>query len=101
MFSVLHMKVGIVFTWSKTIISDFWTQSSLTHTALVLGPLIHLVIRTGASNTGSCCVHKKFMKPLLGLNPSPVNTKNTESGIKNETIFYEHKISRPETQIKL
>ena len=32
MFSVLHRKVGIVFSLSKTIISDFWTQSDLTHT---------------------------------------------------------------------
>ena len=35
MFSGLHRKVGIVFTLSKTIISDFWTQSALTHTALL------------------------------------------------------------------
>ena len=34
MFLVLHRKVGIVFTLRKTIISDFWTQSALTHTAL-------------------------------------------------------------------
>ena len=34
MFSGLHWKVGIVFTLSKTIISDFWTQSALTHTAV-------------------------------------------------------------------
>ena len=32
MFSRLHTKVGIVFTLSKTIISDLWTQSALTHT---------------------------------------------------------------------
>ena len=30
MFSVLHRKVGSVFILSKTIISDFWTQSALT-----------------------------------------------------------------------
>ena len=35
MFFVLHRKVGIVFTLSKTIISDFWTQSALTYTAVI------------------------------------------------------------------
>ena len=35
MFLVWHRKVGVVFTLSKTIISDFWTQSALTHTAVV------------------------------------------------------------------
>ena len=35
MFSGLYRKVGIVFTLSKTIISDFWTQAALTHTALL------------------------------------------------------------------
>ena len=34
MFSVLHRTVGIVFAFSKAIISDFWTQSTLTHTAM-------------------------------------------------------------------
>ena len=34
MFLVLHRKVGIVFTLSKAIISDFWTKSTLTHTAV-------------------------------------------------------------------
>ena len=34
MFSGLHRKVAIVFTLSKIIISDFWTQSALTHTAM-------------------------------------------------------------------
>ena len=34
MFSGLHRKVGIVFTLSKAINSDFWTQSALTHTAV-------------------------------------------------------------------
>ena len=38
MFSGLHRKVGIVFTLSKTIISDFRTQSALTHTAVVTSP---------------------------------------------------------------
>ena len=36
---VLHMEVGIVFTLSKTIIFNFWTQSALTHTALCEQPL--------------------------------------------------------------
>ena len=44
MFSRLHRKVRIVFTLSKTIISDFWTQSALTHTAMTtLQPKFHYV----------------------------------------------------------
>ena len=34
MFSELLRKVGFVFILRKTIISDFWTQSALTNTAL-------------------------------------------------------------------
>ena len=34
MFWVLHRKVGIVFTLSKTISFDFWTQSALTHSGV-------------------------------------------------------------------
>ena len=34
MFLVLHKKVGSVPTLGKTIISDFWTPSALTHTAM-------------------------------------------------------------------
>ena len=36
MFLVLHRKVGIVFNLSISILSDFWTQSTLTHTALAV-----------------------------------------------------------------
>ena len=36
MFSVLHRKVGSVFTLSKTIISNFWTPSALTRVLPVL-----------------------------------------------------------------
>ena len=34
MFLVLHRKFKTIFTLSKIIISDFWTPSTLTHTAL-------------------------------------------------------------------
>ena len=33
MFLVLHRKVGSISTLSKTLISDFWTPSTLTHRA--------------------------------------------------------------------
>ena len=44
MFSVLNRKVETIFTLSKTIISDFWTPSTLTHTALHCSRLLHLAI---------------------------------------------------------
>ena len=34
MFLVLHERVGSAPTLGKTIISDFWTPSALTHTAM-------------------------------------------------------------------
>ena len=34
MFLVFHRKVGTIFTLNKTTISDFWSQSTLTHNAL-------------------------------------------------------------------
>ena len=36
---------------------------------------------------------KIFVKPKIRRNPSPVNTKNSESQIKTQTFFCEHKIS--------
>ena len=43
MFSGLHRKVAVVFTLSKTIIYDFWTQSALTHTGLGEPPPVSLL----------------------------------------------------------
>ena len=47
MFSGLHRKVGIVFILSKAIISDFWTQSALTHTALCCTALHCITVMHG------------------------------------------------------
>ena len=66
MFLVLHRKVGIVFTLSKTIISDFWTQSTLTHTALhtAYSTLYtkHFILHTShfTLHTAHCILHTAY-----------------------------------------
>ena len=70
MFSGLDRKVGRVFTLSKTIISDFWTQSALTHTAVAsTGQYSHVTTLVGSSprNGFSCSLigWRPFVRLLL------------------------------------
>ena len=53
------------------------------------------------ASRGFSGVHNIFVKPEIRLNPSPVNTKNSESRIKTKIISSEHNIFRSETQIRL
>ena len=67
-FSVLHRKVGIVLILNKTIVSDFWTQSALTHTAL--GQISRRVTMSVCLSVWmSVCTigYSFFLRPLIGL----------------------------------
>ena len=46
-------------------------------------------------------VGESFVRPELRLDPSPVNTKNSEIRIKTKTFSCVHKISLSEYQIRL
>ena len=74
MFSGLHRKVVIVFTLSKTIISYFWTQSALTHTA---------VCSVQCAVSGVQCA--LLVQPLLLL-PTPV-VSCQQSAVQEDTAW--------------
>ena len=65
MFLVLHRKVGLVFTLSKTIISDFWTQSALTYTAVYSKICTYCTLQFTVHYSIQCTSDREYFFSLL------------------------------------
>ena len=79
MFLVIYRKVRSVFTLSKTIISDFWTQSALTHTAVYSIHCTPYMEQYTLSNVHFCLTLKTLFtcqQQLCGLLPQISQTSS-------------------------